>query len=105
MSLTTGSAAAAGGVLGGGVGALVGAGVGAGVSTVWWLKQDRQTQLPADSLIVMALTEPLPIQPLVHEPEYSGIAPTRAMPPSPVTEEAKDSQRPAVAAQSFVPTN
>lgn len=63
MSLTTGSAAAAGAVLGGGVGALVGAGIGAGVSTVWWLKQDRQTHLPKDTTIVFNLTTPLPITP------------------------------------------
>src|SRR5882757_5927898 len=63
MSLTTGSAAAAGAVFGGGVGALVGAGIGAGVSTVWWLKQDRQTHLPKDTTIVFNLTTPLPITP------------------------------------------
>jgi len=59
MSLTTGGAAAAGGVLGGVPGALIGAGVGAGVSTVWWLKQDRQMHLAPETTIVFSLTSPL----------------------------------------------
>ena len=100
MSLTTGGAAAAGAVVGGGVGALVGAGVGAGVSTAWWLKQDRQTHLPKESLIVLELTEPLAIRALVREPEFS------AMPPARVRTEAPVAAVPAyVAPQSFVPTN
>ena len=103
MSLTTGGAAAAGAVLGGGVGALVGAGVGAGVSTAWWLKQDRQAHLPKDTLIVLGLTDPLLIRPLVREPEFSaapeshtrdGIATTK-VPAAPVY----------AAPQSFIPTN
>ncbi|WP_157477405.1 hypothetical protein [Granulicella tundricola] len=61
MSLTTGAGAAAGAVFGGGVGALVGAGIGAGVSTAWWLKQDRQTELPVDTKITFALTTPLTV--------------------------------------------
>lgn len=100
MSLTTGGAAAAGAVLGGGVGALVGAGVGAGVSTAWWLKQDRQTHLPKESLIVLQLTEPLAIRSLVREPEFS------AMPPSRESVQFPVATVPAyVAPQSFVPTN
>ena len=61
MSLTTGGAASAGGLIGGGVGAVVGAGVGAGISTVWWLKQDHQTSLPKDSAIVFSLRVPMVI--------------------------------------------
>jgi hypothetical protein len=99
MSLTTGGAAAAGAVLGGGVGALVGAGVGAGVSTAWWLKQDRQTHLPKESLIVLELTEPLEIRSLVREPEFS------AMPPSRESMQPVASGAAYVAPQSFVPTN
>ena len=99
MSLTTGGAAAAGAVLGGGVGALVGAGVGAGVSTAWWLKQDRQTHLPKESLIVVELTEPLAIRSLVREPEFS------AMPPRAMTETPMAAVPDYVAPQSFVPTN
>ncbi|HWZ52180.1 MAG TPA: hypothetical protein VNW54_12025 [Granulicella sp.] len=63
MSLTTGGAAAAGAVVGGGVGALVGAGIGAGVSTVWWLKQDRQETIPQDTGIVFSLLAPLTASP------------------------------------------
>jgi hypothetical protein len=59
MSLTTGGAAAAGGVFGGVPGALIGAGVGAGVSTIWWLKQDRQMHLPPEATIVFSLNSPL----------------------------------------------
>jgi hypothetical protein len=64
MSLTTGSAAVAGGLLGGGVGAAVGAGIGAGVSTVIWLKQDRQATLPKDVSLVFSLTTPMVLTPL-----------------------------------------
>jgi len=48
MGGVTGAGAATGAVLGGGVGAIVGAGIGAGVSTVVWLKQDRQATLLKD---------------------------------------------------------
>lgn len=88
MGLTAGGAAAAGGLIAGVPGALVGAGVGAGVSTVLWLKEDRQAQLPADTLVVLSLTEPLPIQSLVREPDYSrqsaapAAAPVTAVPVS-----------------------
>ena len=99
MSLTTGGAAAAGAVLGGGVGAVVGAGVGAGVSTAWWLKQDRQTHLPKESLIVLELSEPLMIRSLVREPEFSAMPPRESM-QAPVA-----SVPTYVAPQSFVPTN
>ena len=64
MSLTTGSATAAGAMLGGGVGAVVGAGIGAGVSTVWWLKQDRQEVIPQDTAIVFDLITPLSVAPI-----------------------------------------
>ncbi len=99
MSLATGGAAAAGGVLGGVPGALIGAGIGAGVGTVMWLKQDRQTQLPADTLLVMALTSPAPIRSLVKEPEYSSVY-------TPVqTRQPLAAPSAPVAEQSFVPTN
>ncbi len=57
----TGSGAVAGAVFGGAPGALIGAGIGAGVSTAWWLKQDRQTALPADTKIIFSLTNSLTI--------------------------------------------
>ncbi len=102
MSLTTGGAAAAGAVFGGGVGALIGAGVGAGISTVWWLKQDRQTHLPKDSLVVVSLRAPLKYAegPMAANPNVSAVPdavkntqPVAAMP------------APYVAQQAFVPAN
>ena len=63
MAGTTGVAAVAGGLLGGGVGAIVGAGIGAGASTVVWLKQDRQAELPADARLIFSLTEPMSTEP------------------------------------------
>jgi hypothetical protein len=64
VSLTTGSGAVAGAMIGGGVGAVVGAGIGAGASTVLWLKQDRQTALPKNTLLVFSLTTPMMMRPL-----------------------------------------
>jgi len=64
MSLTTGGAAATGAVFGGVPGALIGAGIGAGVSTVWWLKQDRQEVVPENTSIVFSLSVPMSITPL-----------------------------------------
>lgn len=59
FALSTGSGAAAGGLLGGVPGALIGGGIGAGVSTAMWLKMDRQTELPAGTRVVFALTSPM----------------------------------------------
>lgn len=64
MSLTTGSAAAAGAVFGGVPGALIGAGVGAGVSTAHWLRQDRETKLPVETKVTFSLTTSMPMTPL-----------------------------------------
>ena len=50
--------------MGGGVGAIVGASLGAGVSTVIWLKQDRQATLPKDVTLVFSLTTPMILTPL-----------------------------------------
>jgi hypothetical protein len=50
-------------MIGGVPGALIGAGVGAGVSTVVWLKQDREAQLPKDLQVVFSLTEPMIVTP------------------------------------------
>lgn len=100
MSLTTGGAAAAGGVLGGPAGALIGAGVGAGVSTAWWLKQDRQAHLPQHTLVVLGLTEPLVIGGMVREPNFSAVQPP---PANPIT--TAQPQPGYVPQQSFVPTN
>jgi hypothetical protein len=78
MSVATGGAAAAGAMMGGGVGALVGAGVGAGVSTVIWLKQDRQEALPKDSLLVFSLTTPMVLKPLGNRTVSSVTTPKAA---------------------------
>ncbi len=43
---------------------LSGAGIGAGVSTVVWLKQDRQATLPKDVSLVFSLTTPMILTPL-----------------------------------------
>lgn len=59
FALSAGSGAAAGAVFGGWPGALVGAGVGLGVSTVVWLKQDRQTEMPVGTKMVFALSKPM----------------------------------------------
>ena len=60
----TGAGAASGAMIGGGVGAIVGASLGAGVSTVIWLKQDRQATLPKDVALVFSLTTPMVLTPL-----------------------------------------
>ncbi len=104
-SLATGSAAAAGGLIAGPAGALVGAGLGAGVSTVLWLKQDRQTQLPPDALLVLALSSPLRLTSPVREPNYSA---TPAQQPYTTPAEGarlvRRTPEPA-APQAYVPTN
>ena len=60
----TGAGAVAGAMIGGGVGAVVGASIGAGVSTVIWLKQDRQATLPKNVQLVFSLTAPMVLTPL-----------------------------------------
>lgn len=61
LGLATGAGAAAGGVIGGVPGALIGGAVGAGVGTTVWLKQDRQTQVPAQTVITFSLDQPLTV--------------------------------------------
>jgi hypothetical protein len=68
----TGAGAVTGAMIGGGVGAVVGAGIGAGVSTVLWLKQDRQAILPKDVALVFSLTTPMILTPL-HESAVSSL--------------------------------
>jgi hypothetical protein len=106
MSLTTGGAAAAGGVIGGAPGALIGAGVGAGLSTAWWLKQDRQARVPEGTVLVISLTEPMPIGATARYPEFSERSvPVLERRPATVNAEAEPATRPYVAPQAFVPTN
>jgi hypothetical protein len=59
VGLATGAGAASGAMLGGWPGAIIGAGVGASISTVVWLKQDRQTSLPEGTGVTFMLTEGL----------------------------------------------
>ena len=66
VGFTTASAVVAGAVIGGGVGAVVGLGVGAGVAGVWWLKHDRQQELPTGTEIVFTLDSSLQINPTSH---------------------------------------
>jgi hypothetical protein len=68
----TGAGAVTGAMIGGGVGAAVGAGIGAGVSTVLWLKQDRQATLQKDVALVFSLTTPMILTPL-HESAVSSL--------------------------------
>ncbi|HEX3966989.1 MAG TPA: hypothetical protein VHW70_03400 [Edaphobacter sp.] len=68
----TGAGAVSGAMIGGGVGAVVGAGIGAGLSTVLWLKQDRQATLPKDVALVFSLTTPMILTPL-HESAVSSL--------------------------------
>jgi hypothetical protein len=63
-SLSAGGGMAAGAVMGGVPGALIGAGVGASVSTVVWMRQDRQADLPKDLGVVFSLTEPMRVTPM-----------------------------------------
>jgi hypothetical protein len=60
----TGAGAVTGAVAGGPVGALVGAAIGGGVSTVIWLKQDRQATLDKNVSMVFSLTTPMILTPL-----------------------------------------
>ena len=64
MGGVTGAGAVSGAMIGGGVGAAVGAGIGAGVSTIIWLKQDRQATLDKDVQLVFSLTTPMVLTPL-----------------------------------------
>jgi hypothetical protein len=63
LALTTGSAAAAGGVIGGVPGAAIGAGIGAGVGVIWWLKQDQQQILDQGTRVVFSLNRTLNLLP------------------------------------------
>lgn len=61
LGLATGAGVAAGAVFGGVPGALIGGAVGAGVGTTVWLKQDKETEVPAQTLITFSLNEPLTV--------------------------------------------
>ncbi len=57
MGLATGSGMAAGAVFGSWPGAIIGGAIGAGVSTVMWLKEDRQADFPEGTEITVMLTK------------------------------------------------
>ena len=102
MSLATGGAAAAGGVIAGPAGALVGAGVGAGLGTVVWLKQDRQTHLPEGTQLVLSLTEPLDLSRMNFASAAAQPAPSAPMATTASTSPVAPS---GVSETAFVPTN
>ena len=66
VGLTTTTAVVAGAVIAGPVGAGIGLGIGAGAATVWWLKHDRQQELPTGTQIVFTLNTPLQLAPTAH---------------------------------------
>jgi hypothetical protein len=66
VGLTTTAAVVAGAVIAGPVGAGVGLGVGAGASAIWWLKHDRQQELPSGTSIVFTLNTPLQLAATAH---------------------------------------
>ncbi len=61
LGLVTGAGVATGAVIGGVPGAVVGGAVAAGVGTAVWLKQDRQTEIPAGTRIVFSLNQALAV--------------------------------------------
>jgi hypothetical protein len=66
VGLTTTAAVVVGAVVAGPVGAGVGLGVGAGASAIWWLKHDRQQELPTGTSIVFTLNTPLQLAATAH---------------------------------------
>jgi hypothetical protein len=59
VGLGAGSGAIIGAAVGGGVGAVVGSAVGAGVTTAHWLLTNWSANLPASSVVVFSLTDPM----------------------------------------------
>jgi hypothetical protein len=59
-----GGGAAVGAVIGGGVGAVVGSAIGAGAATTHWLLVQRSANLPASSVVIFSLTDPMLLNPV-----------------------------------------
>jgi hypothetical protein len=59
-----GGGAAVGAIIGGGVGAVVGSAIGAGAATTHWLLVQRSANLPAKSIVVFSLTDPMVLNPV-----------------------------------------
>jgi hypothetical protein len=59
-----GGGAIVGAAIGGGVGAIVGSAVGAGAATTHWLLVQRSANLPASSILIFSLTDPMLLNPV-----------------------------------------
>ena len=53
-----------GAAIGGGVGAIVGSAIGAGAATTHWLLVQRSANLPASSVLIFSLTDPMLLNPV-----------------------------------------
>jgi hypothetical protein len=62
-----GGGAIVGAAIGGGVGAIVGSAIGAGAATTHWLLVQRSANLPASSILVFSLTDPMLLSPVQDE--------------------------------------
>jgi hypothetical protein len=62
-----GGGAIVGAAIGGGVGAIVGSAIGAGAATTHWLLVQRSANLPASSILVFSLTDPMLLNPVQDE--------------------------------------
>jgi hypothetical protein len=59
-----GGGAIVGAAIGGGVGAIVGSAIGAGAATTHWLLVQRSANLPASSVLIFSLTDPMILNPV-----------------------------------------
>jgi hypothetical protein len=59
-----GGGAMVGAAIGGGVGAIVGSAIGAGAATTHWLLVQRSANLPASSVLIFSLTDPMLLNPV-----------------------------------------
>ena len=59
-----GGGAIVGAAIGGGVGAIVGSAIGAGAATTHWLLVERSANLPASSVLIFSLTDPMVLNPV-----------------------------------------
>ena len=62
-----GGGAIVGAAIGGGVGAIVGSAIGAGAATTHWLLVQRSANLPASSVLIFSLTDPMVLSPVQDE--------------------------------------
>jgi len=62
-----GGGAIVGAAIGGGVGAIVGSAIGAGAATTHWLLVQRSANLPASSVLIFSLTDPMVLNPVQDE--------------------------------------